>query len=216
MRAAGRGRRGRSIPDNDRAIAGEAHALLGRTARRTLDVGDLGPADVVLPCQDSAAGPRLRAALAAAVLAQPAAWANADDLSPLVSALLIERRGELADVRVQRFGGNAEDRARGALLSGDAGRMERATRLCKLKQELGVEVKTNSSCGRLLEGPPPGRSVSRRRPRHGCDVGPNPTLVPGPVRSHHRIPLMPKEDPTASAFARRGASFRVTQQRHGS
>jgi len=122
-------------PGDDALAAGKG-PLLRRIARRALEKGDLAESE--LPCADTPAGARVAAAFAAAVVASPAAWANADDVSDRVSALLVEHRAELPRAPLQQLLVHADNLVKRAMIRHSASIADQAGRICKLKDDLGV------------------------------------------------------------------------------
>src|SRR6185437_3819396 len=92
---------GAEVSAEDESLAPGQGALLGRIARRALDRGDL--LDLSLPCGDTPAGARIAAEYAAAVVASPAAWANADDVSTRVHDILVSHKAELPHAPQQQL-----------------------------------------------------------------------------------------------------------------
>ena len=127
-----------SLAPEDSAFAGPRAPLLGRVAQGALDPADFGPAAPDLPCAGSPIAPRLEAAFLKAVLASPARWASADDVSSIVAAALVAHVAELPGAAKQVFARRADDLAKKALLVGVPGLLPRAVRLCQLKDALGI------------------------------------------------------------------------------
>ncbi|MEP7126304.1 MAG: hypothetical protein ABJE95_35560, partial [Byssovorax sp.] len=141
-----------SLTPDDTAFAAARAPLLRRVAQSALDPADFGPDDPDLPCAGSAASARLDAAFTRAVLASPARWANADDPSKVVTALLIAHVADLPGSAKQVVAHRADDLARKALIIGVPGLLPRAIRLCKLKDALGI--RGGSFCaGALFSAP---------------------------------------------------------------
>jgi hypothetical protein len=132
---AGRLEGGSVLPEDGDLAQGKID-LLGRVARHALDRGDLKAAD--LPCADTPAGARIAAAFGVAVVKSPAAWANAEDVSERVRAILVDHRAELPPAAVQQVGRTADNLAKRATIQRTAVAVEQATRICKLKDDLGV------------------------------------------------------------------------------
>ncbi len=120
----------------DEPLAPGQGPFLQRIARRALDGGDLLASE--LPCADAPAGPRIAAAFAAAVVASPAAWANADDVSERVRALLVEHRAELPRAPQQQLVAHADNLVKRAMIKHSAAIGDQAGRVCKLKDDLGL------------------------------------------------------------------------------
>jgi hypothetical protein len=126
---------GALLPEDEALAAGNV-ALLRRIARRSLDRGDLGNAD--LPCAGTAAGDAIAAAFATALVGSPAAWANADDVSDRARAILVAHQAELPAAAKQQLVGNADKLVKRAMIQHGPGSFDRAVRVCKLKDELGL------------------------------------------------------------------------------
>jgi hypothetical protein len=133
---AGRLENGGDLAPEDEALAPGKGALLRRIARRALDRGDLLEAD--FPCGDTPAGARIVAAYGVSVVASPAAWANADDVSARAAAVLVEHRGELPAAPKQQLLSHADNLVKRAMIQKSASGFEQAGRVCKLKDELGI------------------------------------------------------------------------------
>jgi hypothetical protein len=127
-----------SLTPEDTAFAAARAPLLRRIAQATLDSADFGPSDPDLPCAGTPSAARLNAAFTRAVLASPARWANADDPSKLVTAILVEHVADLPGSAKQVVARRADDLARKALIVGVPGLLPRAIRLCQLKDALGI------------------------------------------------------------------------------
>ena len=132
---AGRLAAGSVLPEDADLAAGQGD-MLARIARHTLERADLKAAD--LPCADTPAGARIAAAFGAAVVASPAAWANAEDVSERVRGILVDHRAELPSAPVQQIGRTADNLAKRAMIQKSAVAVEQAFRICKLKDDLGV------------------------------------------------------------------------------
>jgi hypothetical protein len=128
---------GKVMPD-DEATAGESLGLMRRIARGALSPSDYGPDDAPLPCGDTKAGPGIAAAFDRAIIAAPAAWANAPDPSSQVRSALERHADELPSAPKQVVAQRAYAVAKKALLYGDAGVQAQAVRLCMLKDALGL------------------------------------------------------------------------------
>jgi hypothetical protein len=127
---------GGDILAEDEALAPGKGPLLRRIARRALDRGDLMEAD--LPCADTPAGAGIAAAFATAVVASPAAWANADDVSDRVRAVLVEHRAELPPSPKQQLLSHADNLVKRAMIQKGPGMADQAAHICKLKDDLGI------------------------------------------------------------------------------
>ncbi len=127
---------GSGVSAEDDALAPGKGPLLGRIARRALDRGDL--LDVDLPCADTPAGARVAAEYAAAVVGSPAAWANADDVSERVHAILVAHRAELPAAPKQQLVRTADNLVKRAMIQKSSAIAGEAGRICKLKDDLGV------------------------------------------------------------------------------
>jgi hypothetical protein len=123
------------LDDADRAIAGEAAALLERVAARKLATEDLGPGDPALPCADAPAAEVIRAAFDSAVAGAP--WARVDDPSPAVRAALAARAGELPRWAKGAIAARANTASKKAIATGAPDVIERAVHLCELTKALG-------------------------------------------------------------------------------
>ncbi len=121
---------------DDEALAPGGAGLLGRIARRSLERGDL--VKVALPCGDTPAGVRIGAEYAAAVVASPAAWANAEDVSARVHDILVEHRAELPSAPKQQLVRTADNLVKRAMIRKSPEIGDQAGRICKLKDDLGV------------------------------------------------------------------------------
>jgi hypothetical protein len=128
---------GKLLP-SDEVFADDKAALLQRIAKRALEPADFGPEDPALPCGDTPSGVRIEEAFSRAVIAVPSAWANAPDPSAFVRATLVKRARELPSSPKQVLAFRADDTAKKALIVGGPGLLERAVRLCDLKQSLGI------------------------------------------------------------------------------
>jgi hypothetical protein len=135
------------LTGEDEAIAGDKAPLLHRIAESAIDPGDYGPADPALPCAGTEGAAKLRAAFAAAVLASPARWGDADDLSELVASTLADHAAELPKKPKQSLAWHANETARKALRS-SPDLMPKAQRLCKLREAFAI--KGSPDCGRVL------------------------------------------------------------------
>jgi hypothetical protein len=122
----------------DQAFAGGTSALLQRIARHALSLSDLGPEDPPLPCGETPSGSRIVEAFSRAIIAVPFVWANAPDPSAVVRAILVKHVRELPSAPKQVLAAHADDAAKKALLVGRPGMLDRATRLCDLKESLGI------------------------------------------------------------------------------
>jgi hypothetical protein len=120
---------------DDAEVEGKG-ALLGRVAHGPLDPGDL--ADTDLPCADTPAGVKLADAFAAAVLASPTAWVNADALGDRARQILAAHRADLGSKPQATFARHADDAAKKAVIWRSPTELTRAAKLCQLKDELGV------------------------------------------------------------------------------
>lgn len=138
------------LTPEDEAVAGASSPLLQRIIKGALDPADLGPKDPVLPCADAPAGTRITDAFGRAVLAVPGNWANAEDPSALVRATLVKHGAELPTSPKQVLAWRADKEAKKALLVGGAENVERATRLCQLKEALGFQ--SGSFCTNVAAG----------------------------------------------------------------
>ncbi len=127
---------GGDILPEDEALAPGKGPLLRRIAHRALDRGDLMESD--LPCADTPAAAGIAAAFAAAVVASPAAWANADDVSDRVRAVLIEHQAELPASPKQQLLSHADNLVKRAMIQKGPGMADQATHMCKLKDDLGI------------------------------------------------------------------------------
>jgi hypothetical protein len=127
-----------SLTPDDAAFAGARAPLLRRMAQGALESADFGPTDPDFPCAGSPSAARLDAAFTRAVLASPARWANADDPSKLVTAMLIAHVADLPGSAKQVVARRADDLAKKALIIGVPGLLPRAIRLCQLKDALGI------------------------------------------------------------------------------
>jgi hypothetical protein len=125
-----------SMGPEDAAAAGPAEALLGRAARGALEGADLVVAD--LPCRDTAAAPQLDAAFAAGVAASSGAWARPEEVSERVYAALVARKDALPGSPKQVLAAHADKVAMKAIVSRDDAAKARATRICHLKDDLGM------------------------------------------------------------------------------
>lgn len=124
-------------------LAAAAAPFLERAARGALGRDDL-PTTPPLPCADSPAGGRIRAVVAKALLASPTLWANADDHSDLIRALLVEHRAELPEVARQRLRTRAHEASKSALLRGDPARVAHALRLCETNAAVSPDLPVQS------------------------------------------------------------------------
>ena len=113
-----------------------------------LESADLGPSDPDLPCAAALSAPRITTAFTRAVLASPARWANVEDPSKRVSAILIDHVAELPSSAKQVIAKRADDLAKKALVVGIPGLLPRAVRLCQLKDALGI--RSGSYCAGAL------------------------------------------------------------------
>jgi hypothetical protein len=129
----------------DEPLAVGKGPLLRRIARRALEKGDLVESD--LPCADTPAGARVAAAFASAVVASPAAWANADDVSERVRALLVQHRAELPASPQQQLVVHADNMVKRAMIKHSAVIGDQAGRICQLKDDLGL--RGARYCGQL-------------------------------------------------------------------
>lgn len=121
---------------DDEAVAGEKAPLLRRVARRSLDRPDMAESD--LPCADTPAAPDFATAFASAVVASPAAWANADVVSDRVASILVEHSAELPAAARQQIQVHADALVKRAMLQKSPAATEQAERACKLKDRMGV------------------------------------------------------------------------------
>jgi hypothetical protein len=121
----------------DAAVADGKGPFLLHVAKRALASVDMS--ESALPCANTPAGAKIAEAFAAAVLASPAAWANADDISGRVAALLVAHRDELA--RNPKFGllAHADAMVKRAMLVKTPAAMDQAEKLCKLKDDLEIQ-----------------------------------------------------------------------------
>lgn len=140
---------GKILPE-DEATVGESLGLMRRIAKGALSPSDYGPDDAPLPCGDTKAGPSIAAAFDRALIAAPAAWANAPDPSRQARAALEKHADELPSAPKQVIAQRADALAKKALLFGDAGVQERAVRLCALKDALGLHG--GGYCGTITAG----------------------------------------------------------------
>jgi hypothetical protein len=127
---------GKELTPEDRALADAQLPLIQRTSRHALDLADMATRD--LPCADTPAGARIAKAFSDAVVASPAAWANADDLSDRVMTILVERAADLPSAPKQQVQAHADNLVRRAMIQKTPVATEQATRACKLKDDLGV------------------------------------------------------------------------------
>jgi hypothetical protein len=132
---AGRLSGGTPLPD-DEALAPGKSALLERIAKRALTRADMAESD--LPCADTPASPKIAAAFASAVIASPAAWANADDFSDRVAAVLVEHSAELPASPRQQLQVHADDLVRRAMIQKRPAATAQAERVCKLKDDMRI------------------------------------------------------------------------------
>jgi hypothetical protein len=129
----------KELSPEDEAFAGDKTPLLRRIARGVLDPADLGPSDPALPCADTPSNQRILDAFGRAVMAIPSAWANAEDPSALVRSTLIKHSGDLPSSPKQVIAWRADQEAKKALIVGGSAVIERAVRLCELKDGLGFQ-----------------------------------------------------------------------------
>jgi hypothetical protein len=120
--------------DGDAAAAGDQAALVARIAHGPLDPGDLTASD--LPCADTPAGMKIADAFAAAVLASPAVWANADQIGSRARKILVDHRAEIAGKYQATFVRHADEAAKRAVIWRIPADLERAAKTCKLQEDL--------------------------------------------------------------------------------
>lgn len=125
-----------ALTGDDEALAGAKAALLGRVAKGAIDRADLAEAD--LPCADAPAGAKIADAFAAAVAATPLAWSRPDEVSDRVYAALVAKKDTLPGSPKQMLAAHADRVAMKAIVSRDDAFQARASKLCKLKDELGI------------------------------------------------------------------------------
>jgi hypothetical protein len=133
---AGRLASGGDLTPDDEALAPGKGPLLRRVARRALERGDL--TESLLPCADTPALPAIAAAFDAAVVASPAAWANADDVSERVRATLVAHQAELPASPKQQLLTHADNLVKRAMIQKGPGMADQAARMCQLKTDLGI------------------------------------------------------------------------------
>jgi hypothetical protein len=125
------------VPPEDAAVADGKGVFLLHVAKRALASPDMS--ESALPCTDTPAGAKIKEAFAAAVLASPAAWANADDISARVAGLLVEHREELPKKSKDGLVTHADLMVKRAMLVGSPAATDQAVRLCKLKDDLEIQ-----------------------------------------------------------------------------
>jgi hypothetical protein len=127
---------GGTLEPADGALAPGKEPLLVRVAK-----GALAPEDMLendLPCADTPAGAKVADVFAAALLKSPFAWAHADDVSERVAKVLIAHQGELSTTAKFTLLGHADQLVKRALTQKSAEAADRATRICKLKDDLEI------------------------------------------------------------------------------
>lgn len=129
-----------ALVDADAPVAGEAASLLSRAAAKALVAGDFEEAAPALPCEGTAAEPRLATALVKAYGAASPIWAGLDDLPPRVVALLGSHGDALEDRDRRALAWRAEEVAERAARPEAARLVPGAARLCSLKAALGFEL----------------------------------------------------------------------------
>ncbi len=72
------------------------------------------------------------------MVASPAAWANADDVSDRVHDVLVAHRDALPRAPQQQLIAHADNLVKRAIIRHDPAITEQATRSCKLKDDLGL------------------------------------------------------------------------------
>jgi hypothetical protein len=142
---------GKLLP-TDEVFADDKAALLQRIAKRALEPADFGPEDPALPCSDTPSGGLIGEAFSRAVIAVPSAWANAPDPSAFVRATLIKHVRQLPSSPKQVLAYRADETAKKALIVGGPGLLERAVRLCDLKEGLGI--RGGRYCAGITSGVP--------------------------------------------------------------
>jgi hypothetical protein len=123
------------LPEDESLAPGKGE-LLARIAQRALDRADMAETD--LPCSDAPAAPKIATAFAVAVIASPGAWANADEVSPRVAAVLVEHQAELPAAAKQQIQVHADDLVKRALFQKTPAATAKAVRACKLKDDMAL------------------------------------------------------------------------------
>ncbi|WP_441286075.1 hypothetical protein ACSRUE_26865 [Sorangium sp. KYC3313] len=136
-----------AFSDDDGKIAGVEKDLLRRIAGRRLLATDVGPAGPALPCEGARGGDELRAAFADALVASVWTWAPAADPGPKLGDLLVARRAELPPRAQTMLAVRTGYESKRAIVSGDPGALERASRLCALTAKL--EIASGAGCAAL-------------------------------------------------------------------
>lgn len=116
----------------------EERARLGRIARKSLLLADIGPSDPKLPCADTPALKKLEAAYGAALLTDVSLWTQQTEASPLVERLLIAQKDSLPLTAVMGIADYGERTAKSGLTGGKPEVIQRAKKFCGLARKLGV------------------------------------------------------------------------------
>jgi hypothetical protein len=127
------------LSPEDEALAKDAAPLLGRVAKGVLDVADLGPAEPVLPCKDTKAEAKVKAAFRKAALAKPWNLPKAESPSAAVREAMAEGAADLPEKVKLMMSMRAGDASKRAIASGKAEQATTALALCEAAKAVGTE-----------------------------------------------------------------------------